>query len=190
MSPTTAGFSGSSYRPRMMRPSQRFWMNTRASGRLLYARAREPSVQEHHPYERKRGRAGRKRRLDQRVEAPPSPSYHVEEDRPEIFLSDGGSSSTAAAGAPEPRGGGRAVRLALPQFPDAHKYRGDLPEIGWFSSAGGAWRAPFGLRWRSGRPHPSISPGQQSPDSERLPSAPQPLLKVDENLRISGRSPS
>ena len=60
-----------------------------------------PRYNKHHPYERERGGAGRKRHLDQRVEATPSPSYHVEEDRPEIFLSDGGSPPMAAAEAPE-----------------------------------------------------------------------------------------
>lgn len=34
--------------------------------------------------------------------------------------------------------GGRVICLALPQFPDAHKYQGVLPEIGWFSSSEGA----------------------------------------------------
>lgn len=28
------------------------------------------------------------------------------------------------------RQGGRVICLALPQFPDAHKYRGDLPVFG------------------------------------------------------------
>ena len=44
------------------------------SGRLLYARARKPAIQEHHPYECERGGAGRKRRPGRRIEAVAPPS--------------------------------------------------------------------------------------------------------------------
>ena len=79
--------------------------------------------------------------------------------------------------------------FTLPQFPDARKYQGDMPEIGWFSSTGGTWRAPFNIGWRSGRLHSNIRPGQQNPNSERLPFRSAVPSRVDENHPISGMSP-
>ena len=55
------------------------------SRRLLYARARKPAVQEHHPHECERGGAGRKRHPGWRVEAT-APSHCKQAGRPERFL--------------------------------------------------------------------------------------------------------
>ena len=76
-----------------------------------------------------------------------------------------------------------------PQFPDAHNYRGVLPEIGWFSSTRGAWREPSALRGKRPRGTQSIRPGQRSPIARRFPFPPASTAQVDENRPNTGRSP-
>lgn len=66
---------------------------------------------------------------------------------------------------------------------------GDLPEIGWFSSRGGARRGPSARREKQSQGTQSIRPGQQSPIFRRLPFPPAHTARVDENHPISGRSP-
>ena len=85
--------------------------------------------------------------------------------------------------------GGRVICLALPQFPDAHKYRGDLPEIGRFSSTGGAWRGSSALRGKRPQGAQSIRPGQRNPIASRFPFTRARTTQVDENRPISGRTP-
>ena len=129
------------------------------SGRLLYARARKLAIQEHHPHECERGGAGRKRRPGKRVEA------------------------TALHTASK-----RAARSLARQYPDAHKSRGVLPEIGRFSSTGGVRRESSALYEKSHGQHAGIGPGQRCPIPRRLPLPPVLTTQVDENHPISGRS--
>ena len=137
-------------------------------GRLLYARARKLAIQEHHPHECERGGAGRKRRPGRRVEAT---ALHT-------------ASKRAAWRDFSPSGPSFAR-----QYPDAHKSRGVLPEIGWFSSTGGARRVSSALYEKSHGQHAGIGPGQRCPIFKRLPFPPVRTAQVDENHLISGRSP-
>ena len=85
--------------------------------------------------------------------------------------------------------GGRVICLTLTQFPDAHKYRGDLPEIGRFSSTGGAWRGSSALRGKRPQGAQSIRPGQRNPIARRFPFTRARTTQVDENRPNTGRSP-
>lgn len=102
---------------------------------------------------------------------------------------DGDSSPMASSKAPELRDRGRVICLALPQFPDVHKYRGVLPVFGRFSSTGGAWRGSSALRGKQTRGMQSIRPGQRNPIARRFPFTRARTTQVDENRPISGRSP-
>ena len=80
-------------------------------------------------------------------------------------------------------------KYRLKDFQTLHKTRRDLPEIGWFSSRGGARRGPSARREKQSQGTQSIRPGQQSPIFRRLPFPPAHTARVDENHPISGRSP-
>ena len=103
--------------------------------------------------------------------------------------------SARARGRGPARDRGRVARQGssssshAPQFPDAHNYRGVLPEIGWFSSTRGAWREPSALQGKRPQGTQSIRPGQRSPIARRFPFSPARTTQVDENRPISGRSP-
>ena len=137
------------------------------SGRLLYARARKPAIQEHHPHECERGGAGWKRSPGRRVEAT---ALHT-------------ASKRAARRGFSPSGPSFAR-----QYPDAHKSREVLPEIGRFSSTGDARRESSALYEKSHGQHAGIRPGQRCPIPRRLPLPPALTTQVDENHPISGRS--